>query len=256
MEVQDIIALTAAQAIAAIERGRPRPGRAVRGLPRARRRGRAQRVHLGRRAPARRHACRRAAARRAARGQGPLLHRGGPEPVGLEDPRGLPAAVHRDRRGAPAGGRRGAPRQDEPGRVRDGLLERELRLRAGAQPVGPHARPGRLVRRQRRGRRRRARAVGARHRHRRLDPPARRAVRHRRPEADLRHRLALRHDRLRLLARPGRPAHARRHRRGAALSPHGRHGPERRDLGRPPGGDPLPTRRASRRAAARRARPS
>ena len=66
------------------------------------------------------------------------------------------------------------------------------------------------------------RAVGARHRHRRLDPPARRAVRDRRAETDLRLGLALRDDRLRLLARPGRPADARRARRGAAAAPHGR----------------------------------
>ena len=37
-------------------------------------------------------------------------------------------------------GRRAAARQDQPGRVRDGLVERELRLRPGAQPVGPRAR--------------------------------------------------------------------------------------------------------------------
>ena len=112
--------------------------------------------------------------------------------------------------------RRHAAREDQPGRVRDGLLDRELGLRADAQPVGPHARPRRLLGRQRRGGRRRPRAVGARHRHRRLDPPARRAVRRRRAETHLRDGLALRHDRLRLLARPGRAAHARRHRRGAA----------------------------------------
>ncbi len=81
---------------------------------------------------------------------------------------------------------------------------------ARAQPLGSRARPRRLLRRQRRRGRRWARAVGARHRHRRLDPPARRALRHRRPQAHLRRRLALRDDRLRLLARPGRPAHARR----------------------------------------------
>ena len=79
-----------------------------------------------------------------------------------------------------ARGGRAAAGQDQPGRVRDGLVERELRLRAGAQPVGPHARAGRLVGRQRRRRGRGQRAVGAGHRHRRLDPPARRAVRHRR----------------------------------------------------------------------------
>ena len=36
-----------------------------------------------------------------------------------------------------ARGRRAAARQDQPGRVRDGLVERELRLRPGPQPVGP-----------------------------------------------------------------------------------------------------------------------
>ena len=184
----------------------PRRRRAVRRLPRARRGRRGpERLHLGRRGPARRTCTRDApAARRAARRQGPLLHRGRAEPGRLADPRGLPAAVHRDVGRAAAGRRRDAARQDQPGRVRDGLLERELRLRAGAEPVGPHARAGRLVGRQRRRRRRRARAVGARHRHRRLDPPARRALRDRRPEADLRHGLALRDDRVRLVARPGR----------------------------------------------------
>ena len=45
-----------------------------------------------------RPARRRAAARRPARGQGPLLHRGRAEPGRLADPRGLPPAVHGDRR--------------------------------------------------------------------------------------------------------------------------------------------------------------
>ena len=54
------------------------------------------------------------------------------------------------------GGARGrAGRQDQLRRVRDGLVERELGVRAGPQPVGPRAGPGRLERRQRgRGRRR------------------------------------------------------------------------------------------------------
>ena len=63
-------------------------------------------------------------------------------------------------------------RQDEPGRVRDGLLERELGLRPSAEPVGPDAGAGRLERRQRRGRGGRHGALGDRHGHRRLDPPA------------------------------------------------------------------------------------
>ena len=99
-----------------------------------------------------------AAGRRPARGQGPLLHRGRAQPGRLEDPRGLPAAVHGDGRRAARRRRRAAARQDQPGRVRDGLLERELRLRPGREPVGPHARAGRLARRlRRRGRGRHSR---------------------------------------------------------------------------------------------------
>ena len=56
--------------------------------------------------------------------------------------------------------RRAAAGQDQPGRVRDGLLDRELRLRPDAEPVGPHARARRLVRRLGRRRRRRHRARG------------------------------------------------------------------------------------------------
>ena len=68
--------------------------------------------------------------RRAAGGQGPVLHRGRAEPVGLAHPRGLPAALHRDRGLAPERRRREPAREDQPGRVRDGLLDRELGVRA------------------------------------------------------------------------------------------------------------------------------
>jgi hypothetical protein len=98
---------------------------------------------------------------------------------------------------------RWAPRPRTPGSAR-----RATRGTTVACPAAPRAAA--------RPRSPQARALGARHRHRRLDPPARRAVRHRRPQADLRRRLALRHDRVRLLARPGRSADARRDRRGAA----------------------------------------
>ena len=128
----------------------------------------------------------------------------------------------------------GAPRarQDQHGRVRDGLLERELRLRAGAQPLGPRrgcpAAPPAARRPPSPGGWR----LGDRHRHRRLDPPAGVALRDRRPEAHLRRDLALRDDRLRLLARPVRAADPRRHRRGAAAAARCRAATMRLDLGR------------------------
>ena len=103
-------------------------------------------------------------------------------------------------------------------RVRDGLGQRELGLRPGAQPVGPDAHARRLLGRHRR-RRGRAPAAGRhRHRHRRLDPPAGRFSRRHRHQADLRRVLALRHDRLRLQPGPGRPDGApRRGLRAAAV---------------------------------------
>ncbi len=218
MSATGIIELSAFAGCRGDRRGLAVRRRAVRGIPLARerrsrrRRERPELLHVGGRRGARGRAARgrgaSGARRRAASGQGPVLHRGRAQPVRLADPRGLSAAVHGERRTS-AAARRGEPaREDQPGRVRDGLLKRELGVRRRAQPVGPRARPGRLLRRKRRRRRRRARAVGARHRHRRLDPPARGAVRDRRPETDLRRRLALRHDRVRLLARPGRPADA------------------------------------------------
>ena len=109
-----------------------------------------------------------------------------------------------------------AARQDEHRRVRDGLVDRELRLRPDAQPVGPDPRAGRLGRRLGRGGRGRARAVGARLRHRRLDQAAGGALRQRRPAPDLRHRLALRRRRVRVVARPGR-ARSRKNVRDCAL---------------------------------------
>ncbi len=46
---------------------------------------------------------------------------------------------------AAARGRHGDPRQDQHGRVRDGLVHRVLGLRPDAQPVGPGPHPGRLA---------------------------------------------------------------------------------------------------------------
>ena len=136
--MSDVVALTAAQAARRRREGRPRRARAVRGLPRPRGRRRPQRVRVGRRTRPRaaNGAAAGAARRRPARRQGPLLHRGRPVAGRLEDPRGLPPAVHGDRRAQARRGRRAAARQDEPGRVRDGLVERELRLRARCSTRG------------------------------------------------------------------------------------------------------------------------
>ena len=93
--------------------------------------------------------------------------------------------------------------------------------------------PGGSSRRQRRRGGRGPRPVGDRHGHRRLDPPAGRAVRHRRAQADLRRGQPLRDDRLRLVAGPGRPVHARRHRRRAAAGGDAGRRPVRLDVARP-----------------------
>ena len=134
---------------------------------------------------------------------------------GLADPRGLSVAVRVLGAGAAGGRRRGPHRQDELRRVRDGLVERELRLRPGPQPVGRVDGARRLVGRLRRGRRGRPGLLRARHRYRRLDPPAGQPDRHGRHEADVRAREPLRHGRLRLQPRPVRAVRAQRARRRA-----------------------------------------
>ncbi len=207
---------------------------------------------MGRRRGARRPWRARPAGRGAARRQGPLRHRGRALAGRLEDPRGLPPAVHGDGGPAARRGGRSAAGQDQPGRVRDGLVERELRLRAGPQPLGPQPRPRRLERRQRRGRRGRQRAVGAGDGHRRLDPPARRAVRDRRAQADVWNRQPLRDDRVRLLAGPGGSADPRRHGRRAALPPHDRRRRARLDVAPASRGDRAADRAAPRRDPPRR----
>ena len=205
--MSELIELSAAEAAAKFARGRSMPRELFEAYRDASGRRRAERVHLGRRRAAR-AACR--ATRRWAASRSPSRTcsaprasparpaRGSSRATGRRTPRPWSSNLH-------AGGRAAAG-QDQPGRVRDGVVERELRLRPGAQPVGPRPRAGRLVGRQRRRGRRRAGAVGDRHRHRRLDPPARGAVRDRRDQAHLRRLLALRDDRVRLLAGSGRPA--------------------------------------------------
>ena len=128
----------------------------------------------------------------------------------LADPRRLRPALRRHR-GRPAlGGRRRHRRQDQLRRVRDGVVHRALRVRSVAQPVGPGPHAGRVERRVGGRGGRRLRPARARLGHRRVGPAAGRVLRRRRAEADLRARLALRPDRLRLVARPGRPVRPRR----------------------------------------------
>ena len=191
-----------------------------------------------------------AARRRADRGQGRAGHQGAAHHVRLADPRGLGAAVRRHGRRAAARGRPADPRQDQHGRVRDGLLHRALGLRPDPQPVGPRPHPRRL-RRRLGGRGRGVRgAAGHRHRHRRLDPPARRGHRHGRREADVRRGLALRPGRAGQLPRPGRPGHPHRPRRRPAARGDRRPRPARLDVHRrsrcptwsaPPGAAPTAT---------------
>ncbi len=72
----------------------------------------------------------------------------------VADPRRLAAAVHRDGRGPPARRGRRPDRQDEPRRVRDGLVDGELGVRRDPQPAGHRraCRAGRAAARPRRWR--------------------------------------------------------------------------------------------------------
>ena len=152
-----------------------------------------------------------------------ITTKGVPTTAGSKILVGLHAGLRLDGRRALQGRRAAHPRQDEPGRVRHGLVHRELGLRPDPEPLGSRARSGRIVRRLGRGGRGRARPLGARHRHGRLGEAARLALRRRRPAPDLRHGLALRDRRLRLEPRPGRPADEDRPRQRAPVRDHRRH---------------------------------
>ena len=116
-------------------------GRGTRARPRRRHRSRARTL------------ARCAARRRAGRAQGQPLHARRAHHRLVADPRGLRAAVRRDGRHPPRSGRRGHRRQDELRRVRDGLVDGELRLRPVTESVGARSDAGRIERRiGRRGR--------------------------------------------------------------------------------------------------------
>ena len=90
-----------------------------------------------------------------------ICTRGMPTTAGSKILAGYVPPYDADGRRAPARGRRGRRRQDEHGRVRDGLVQREQRVRSGEKPVGHDAHARRLLGGQR-GRRRRADASRAR----------------------------------------------------------------------------------------------
>ena len=142
--------------------------------------------------------------RAAARSQGYLLHPGRQDQLRFAHARQL-RRRHTTRPCREAQRRRhGHARQDEHGRVRHGLVERDQLLRSGEESVGPETGAGWFVGRLGGGGRGAAGAGRDRHRHRRLDPPAGGALRRHRHQTDLWPRFALRHDRVRLEPRPGR----------------------------------------------------
>ena len=176
---------------------------------------------------------------RAGRAQGHLRDPRPGDHGRLEDPEGLHSALRIDGVGALGRRRRDSPGQDQHGRVRHGLVEREQRLLPRAQPLGSRARPRGLVGRLGRGGRGVAVRRGPRHRHRWLDSPAGVALRGGRREADLRPGLPLRRDRFRLVPRPSRPVRPHGRGRGRAARGHRRARPDGRHLDSA-AGRPLP----------------
>ena len=130
---------------------------------------------------------------------------------------GMDVALRRDRHGAAACRGHPDPGQDQHGRIRDGVVHRELGLRPDPQSVGRRAGARRIRRRQRGGAGRVPGAAGHRLGHRRFNPPARGADRDRRRQTHLRHGVALWPDGLRVVAGPGRAVrpHGARHRLAA-----------------------------------------
>ena len=164
-----------------------------------------------------------AARRRADRDQGRALDPGLADDGRLAHPRGLPSALRRDLRRAARGRRRDRDRQDEHGRVRDGLVAPRTRRSGrpatrGTRSACPAARAAAPPRRSPPAwRRRRSAATPA---ARSASPPRSAASSaSSRPTAAV---VALRPDRVRVVARPGRPLRPHGARRGAAASRHRR----------------------------------
>ena len=131
-------------------------------VPARRRRRRAGRRRRGRPPPRGRRGAARAG-RRADRRQGRRRDPRAADDRGLADARGLGAAVRRHRRRAAARRRAADPRQDQHGRVRDGLVDRALGLRPDATTRGTStaspADPAAARRRRSRPSRRRSRSA-------------------------------------------------------------------------------------------------
>ena len=168
----------------------------------------------------------------------------------VADAGALRAALRRNGGRAAARPARGDGRQGQHGRVRDGLLHRELGVLPHSQPVGHRARARGQQRRPGRGGRRRRVRLLPRLGHGRKHPAARVAVRHRRHEAHVRAGQPLRPGGLRKLARPDRPADERRNRQRHRAQRHSRQRSPRLHV------DPYGAARLHRGPHRRRARPA
>ena len=210
--IGELIELSAAEAIGRIGAGELAADEYFDAYARGGRRRRAERLPVARRARsvARAPAATTAARRRRSRSRTSSAPRGSrpPRARGSSRATGRPTRPPRCARLGEAGARLlGKTNMDE---FAMGSSNENSGYGPVLNPWDRDAGAGRVLGRLGGGRRRRPGAVGDRHRHRRLDPPAGRALRDRRPEAHLRRGLALRDDRLRLLARPVRPADPRR----------------------------------------------